>query len=99
MRSNSTSEHINFQIATTARGRGVLRLILYEKRTNLVAIPAMCIQIYIAADASTGRPQMVCVILKLLSIIVATNRSVGEAAVALGRYVHLDLNAWGERRV
>ena len=54
----------------------------------------MCIQIYIAADASGSRHQMLCVILKLLSILVATNRSVGEAAVALGRYVHLDLNAW-----
>ena len=70
---------------------------MYEKRINLVAIPAMCIQIYIAADPSR-RTQMVCVILKLLSIIVATNRSVGEAAVALGRYVHLDLNAWGRTR-
>ena len=76
-----------FQIATSAKGRGVLRLILYERRINLIAIPALCIQIFITAVPSKSRPHMLCVFLKLLTIIVATNRSVAEPAVALGRYV------------
>ena len=78
-----------FQIATSARGRGVLRLILYERRINLIAIPALCIQIFITAVPSKSRPHMLCVLLKLLVIIVATNRSVAEPAVALGRYVDI----------
>ena len=74
-----------FQIATGARGRGVLRLLLIQQQINLFCIPAICLQLYIVAFPSVSLPPLLCFILEVLLLIVATNGTMGHITVALGR--------------
>ena len=74
-----------FQIATGARGRGVLRLLLIQQQINLFCIPAICLQLYIVAFPSASLPPLLCFILEVLLLIVATNGTMGHITVALGR--------------
>ena len=80
---------ILFQIATDASGRGVLRLLLLGQRINLLAIPALCILLFTTGDPSQNMPNMLCILVRILIILVAANRVVSEPTVALGRYVYI----------
>ena len=75
------------QIATNAKGRGVLRLLLYHQQINLLCIPGIFLQILIVAFPSISMPSIVCYFLEILFLIVVTNRMVSDLTVALGRYL------------
>ena len=72
------------QIATGARGRGVLRLLLIQQQIKLLCIPAICLQLYIVAFPSASLPPLLCLILEVLLLI--ENDTIGHITVALGRY-------------
>ena len=78
---------IPFQIATDARGRGVLRLLLIQQQTNILCIPALCLQLFIVAYPSRSIPiaMPLCLILEILFMVVSTNRIVAHLTLALGR--------------
>ena len=69
-----------FQIASSARGRGVLRLLLIQQQMNLLCIPALCLNIL-----PLEYPPLVCQIIEIMAMIVTINRTVGDLAVAMGR--------------
>ena len=71
------------QIATGARGRGVLRLLLIQQQIKLLCIPAICLQLYIVAFPSASLPPLLCLILEVLLLI--ENDTIGHITVALGR--------------
>ena len=79
---------IAFQIATTAKGRGVLRLLLLQQQINLFCIPAICLQLFMVTYPSSTMALPLCVILEILFVTVETNRSVSILTVGLGRYNH-----------
>ena len=74
------------QTATTARGRGVLRLLLIQQQTNLLCVPALCLQLFIIIYPSESTPLMLCLFLQVLFVIVQTNRGVSHLTMALERY-------------
>ena len=76
-----------FQIATNAKGRGVLRLLLLQQQIKMLCIPALCLQIFIAAYPSMACHPLICLILEIVFLIVTTNRSVSTLSVAMGRYI------------
>ena len=76
-----------FQIATNARGRGVLRLLLFGQRVNLLGIPALVILLFTEEDPSGSLPLMLCLFVRIVTIILGITRSVSDTTVALGRYV------------
>ena len=75
-----------FQIASNARGRGVLRILLIQQQINLFCIPALCLQLIVLAYPSRNMPPLPCLILEIMFMIVASNHTVCDLAVALGRY-------------
>ena len=75
-----------FQIATDSKGRGVLRILLIQQQMNLLCIPALCLQLIVVAYPSTNMPNLVCLLLEMLFMLVSTNRAISDLAVALGRY-------------
>ena len=75
-----------FQVATSARGRVVLRLLLMKHQINLLCIPALFIQLLIAANLSGNIPSLVCFSLEIIDMIVTVNCVFGGLLVVLGRY-------------
>ena len=80
-----TSCCIHFQVATNAKGRGVLRLLLVQQQINLLCIPALCLQLFAMVNSSQQQPRVLCLILEILYNIVTVNRVVSDMAVSLGR--------------
>ena len=76
-----------FQIATNAKGRGVLRLLLLQQQIKMLCVPALCLQIFIVAYPSMACHPLICLILEVVFLIVTTNRSVSTLSVAMGRYI------------
>ena len=79
------SAWINFQVASGARGRGVLRLLLVQQQIILFCIPAICLQLYIVVYPSAILPILPCLTLEILLMMVTTNGTIGHLTVALGR--------------
>ena len=78
--------YIIFQVATNKSGRGVLRLLLIQQQLNLICIPAICLQLMLFANPSIRVPQMICLSIEIMHVIVTVNRILSDNAVALGRY-------------
>ena len=76
-----------FQIATGAKGRGVLRLLLVQQQINLLCIPGVCFKFLIIAYPFKNMPILLCSIFEILVMVVTINRTVGDLVVVLGRYV------------
>ena len=74
-----------FQIASSARGRGVLRLLLIKQQMNLVCVPAIVLQLLMVASPSMIMPPAMCIILETLYITALTDHNVGHFTVASGR--------------
>ena len=85
---------LGLQIATGARGRGVLRLLLIRQQINLLCIPAICLQLCIVAFPSASLPPLLCLILEVLLLIVSTNGTIGHITIALGRYSPERFDMW-----
>ena len=79
---------LEFQIANRSRGRGVQRLLLLAQRINLLGIPALAMLVFQAADPPEGMAYITCFLVRMLTIILGTNRMLSEPTVALGRYVN-----------
>ena len=78
-----------FQIANKSRGRGVQRLLLLAQRINLLGIPALAMLVFQAADPPESLAYITCFLVRMVTIILGTNRMLSEPTVALGRYVNL----------
>ena len=78
-----------FQIANKSRGRGVQRLLLLAHRINLLGIPALALLVFQAADPPESMGYITCFLVRMVTIILGTNRMLSEPTVALGRYVNL----------
>ena len=76
---------IIFQVATNASGRGVLRLILQQKRLNLLEILVLCIQLLLLAFPTWEAPLMFCMLYETLARFVLAGRWMSSLAIALGR--------------
>ena len=83
--SKNHGQYINFQVASGARGRGVLRLLLVQQQIILFCIPAICLQLYIVVYPSAILPILPCLTLEILLMMVTTNGTIGHLTVALGR--------------
>ena len=96
----SSDKIITFQTATTAKGRGVLRLLLLQQQMNIFCIPAICLQLFMITFPSSTMPLPLCVILEILFMTVVTNRSVSSLTVGLGRYstIMRYLKMWGQHK-
>ena len=81
-----------FQIASTAKGRGVLRLLLIKHQINLLCIPAIFIQLLIAANQSGNIPSLLCFSLEIIDMIVTVNCFYSGFLVVLGRYIYKTVN-------
>ena len=75
------------QIATNAKGRGVLRLLLKQYQMNLLCVPGLLLQLFMTAFSSKSMPTLLCFFFEVLFFIVLNNRVVSDLSVALGRYV------------
>ena len=75
----------HFQIATSAKGRGVLRLLLMKQQINLVCLPALFIQLLIVANQSGHLPSLVCFSVEVMDMIASINCAFSGFLVALGR--------------
>ena len=76
----------SFQIASSAKGRGVLRLLLIQHQINLLCIPTLCLQFLVLGyPLHIHVPPLICLLLEILVTMVTTNRTVCNLAVALGR--------------
>ena len=79
-----------FQIATKAKGRGVQRLLLLAQRINLLGIPAMAVLVFVhAVYPSENMSYITCFLVRMATLLLATNRMLSEPTVVLGRYVNL----------
>ena len=76
-----------FQIATGAKGRGVLRLLLVQQQINLLCIPGVCFKFLIIAYPLRNMPVLLCSVFEILVMVVTINRTVGDLVVVLGRYI------------
>ena len=73
------------QVATNQSGRGVLRLLLIQQQINMICVPAMCLQILLFAKLPIHTPQWLCLSNTIVWTIVALNRIISDAVVAVGR--------------
>ena len=73
------------QVATNQSGRGVLRLLLIQHQINMICVPAMCLQIFLFANLPIHTPQWLCMFDGIMWTIVALNRIISDAVVAVGR--------------
>ena len=73
------------QVATNQSGRGVLRLLLIQQQINMICVPAMCLQIFLFANLPIHTPQWLCMFDGIMWTIVALNRIISDAVVAVGR--------------
>ena len=80
----------DFQVASNAKGRGVMRLLLTQHRIDMLCIPLICIQALITANQSWIQSLPICYSFEILAKVVITNVSFSDFSVALGRlfYVH-----------
>ena len=83
-------EPFDSQVATDAKGRGVLRLLLLQQQMSLLSIPALCLQLVGLAFPSEQIPLLICVSSEIFSYVVITHHSISSIAIALGRYVHIE---------
>ena len=74
-----------FQVATNQSGRGVLRLLLIQQQINMICVPAMCLQIFLFANLPIHTPQWLCLSKDIMWRIVALNRIINDAVIAVGR--------------
>ena len=82
---NQPNEEACLQVASDARGRGVLRLILLHQWVNLACVPVLCTDLVMLAAPSAEIPAPVCVLFEYGVDFVFTNRLVGGLSIALGR--------------
>ena len=73
------------QVANDQSGRGVLRLLLIQQQINMICVPAMCLQIFLLANLPIHTPQWLCMFDGIMWTIVALNRIISDAVVAVGR--------------
>ena len=83
-------EPFDSQVATDAKGRGVLRLLLLQQQLSLLSIPALCLQLVGLAFPSEQIPLLICVSYEIFCLVVITHHSISSIAIALGRYVHIE---------
>ena len=76
---------VSLQVASSAPGRGVLRLLLVQQQVNLLCIPALILQLLMVASPSLHMPPLLCLLVVILLIIIIINRTFSDIAVALGR--------------
>ena len=76
------------QIATDAKGRGVLRLLLLQQRLNLLSIVAICLQLTTFLFPSTKSWTMLCLSYEILTRVAIVHRLISSLAIALGRYLY-----------
>ena len=75
----------SFQVASDARGRGVLRLLLRQQQINLLCIPALCLQVVLLTYPSTKMPPALCLSFDIAALLVCVNRIISIFTIALGR--------------
>ena len=77
-----------FQVATNAKGRGVLRLLLLQQQIRLFSIPGLCMQLGILAYPSWQRLSFICVSYEVVTYVVTFHHLISSIAIASGRYGH-----------
>ena len=84
----------DLQVASDAKGRGVLRLLLLQQRFNLFSIAALCLQLITLLFPSTKCSSMLCFSYEIFTIVGIVHRIISSLAIALGRYNKLLLKIW-----
>ena len=80
-----TSSIDRFQVATNARGRGVLRLILRQQQIALLGIPVICAHLLLLMFPTWKAPPLFCVCFHALDVSLLMNRYITNFAIAVGR--------------
>ena len=62
---------------------------MLAQRINILGIPALAMLVFHAADPSESMSYVTCFLVRIVTIILATNRMLSEPTLALGRYVDL----------
>ena len=75
----------HLRVANSARGKGVLRLILQRQYLNMLCVPVLCIDLLILAWPSQEMPFLVCVFMECAVLCVWNNHYLGSLSIALGR--------------
>ena len=73
-------------MATTSKGRGVLRLILLRQHVNLLSAPALFLQLISILYPSIKTSAIICLAFEFLTFIVASSGNITNLAISLGRY-------------
>ena len=76
-----------FQIATNAKGRGVLRLLLKQHQVNLLCVGGLFLQLFMVVFSSKSMPPLICISYEVVFLVVYNNYIVSHFSVALGRYI------------
>ena len=80
-----------FQVATNARGRGVLRLILQQQQMNLMLVPVKIFVIILLVLPAWEAPQALCIGFDILLRFALIVRYIFGFTIALGRYRNFNL--------
>ena len=81
----SKSQDCNFQVASDARGRGVLRLLLLQQQVNLLGVPCICLQLVALAFPSAKRSLPLCFAFEIMAYLLTMHFNISSLAIALGR--------------
>ena len=74
-----------FQVATDAKGRGVLRLLLLQQQINILEVPVICAQLALLAFPDWRAPVAFCTIFDIITRFTLMVRYMSNFAIALGR--------------
>ena len=77
--------HNAFQVATDAKGRGVLRLLLLQQQINILEVPVICAQLALLAFPEWRAPVAFCTVFDIITRFTLMVRYMSNFAIALGR--------------
>ena len=77
--------HNAFQVATDAKGRGVLRLLLLQQQINILEVPVICAQLALLAFPEWRAPVAFCTLFDIITRFTLMVRYMSNFAIALGR--------------
>ena len=76
---------LDLQVASDAKGRGVLRLLLLQQRFNLLSIVGLCQQLISILFQSVKSSPRLCFSFEIVTFAVSAHRIVSSIAITLGR--------------
>ena len=81
----------SFQVATNAKGRGVLRLLLLQQQINMLEVPVICLQLTLLAFPDWRAPvkdyRAFCTVFDIITRFTLMVRYMSNFVIALGRYI------------